>query len=177
MWIEKIAQIQGLKYYYCTSQSQDEDSTFLKQLNEYRVGIDLKEIEAVVFDSEELDLLPETDGQYPQMIWGAPLSFPRVVVGGTYDHLHAGHRLVLSACALITSKKLFIGITGALLFLRLCTWSGGLDEGYLQGKKYKELIHSLSQRKDTISSFIHTINKELDFQFSVLTDPKVVLNS
>eukprot|EP00210_Caulerpa_lentillifera_P000267 g260.t1 len=155
--IQKVAQIREICNYYFTGHSMEVEYAFLKQLNDHRIGLHLNEIEAVPMETIGNNSVTNQDTQYDPVDWGAPLSFPKVVVGGTYDHLHAGHRLVLSVCALITSQKLFIGIT---------------DEGYLQGKKYKELIHSLRQRKETISSFIHHINKDLDFQFSVLRDPQ-----
>ncbi len=44
-----------------------------------------------------------------------PLSFAHVAVGGTFDRLHVGHRLLLAATALICSEKLYIGVTGTHL--------------------------------------------------------------
>jgi phosphopantetheine adenylyltransferase len=35
-------------------------------------------------------------------------------VGGTFDHLHSGHKVLLTGSALITNKKLTIGLSGAL---------------------------------------------------------------
>jgi phosphopantetheine adenylyltransferase len=34
-------------------------------------------------------------------------------VGGTFDRLHGGHKLLLSAAALVCSRRLTVGITGA----------------------------------------------------------------
>ena len=41
-----------------------------------------------------------------------PPLYPVVAVGGTFDHLHAGHKILLSMAAWITEKKLIIGVTG-----------------------------------------------------------------
>ena len=41
-----------------------------------------------------------------------PPFYPVSVIGGTFDHLHAGHKILLSMAAYITSQKLIIGITG-----------------------------------------------------------------
>ena len=41
-----------------------------------------------------------------------PPFYPVTVIGGTFDHLHAGHKILLSMSAYITSQKLIIGITG-----------------------------------------------------------------
>ena len=41
-----------------------------------------------------------------------PLSFSHVAVGGTFDRLHVGHRLLLAATALICTEYVYIGVTG-----------------------------------------------------------------
>ena len=40
------------------------------------------------------------------------LQFSSVAVGGTFDRLHAGHRLLLAATALVATRNVFVGITG-----------------------------------------------------------------
>lgn len=46
----------------------------------------------------------------------AALPVARAAVGGTFDRLHAGHRLLLAVSALAASQSLFIGVTdGALV--------------------------------------------------------------
>ena len=35
-----------------------------------------------------------------------------VAVGGTFDYLHIGHKMLLTYCAITTDKELTIGITG-----------------------------------------------------------------
>jgi hypothetical protein len=35
-----------------------------------------------------------------------------VAVGGTFDHLHAGHKILLTMTAWITRKRLVCGVTG-----------------------------------------------------------------
>lgn len=39
-------------------------------------------------------------------------TFPRVAVGGTFDHLHAGHKILLTMTALIATESMVVGVTG-----------------------------------------------------------------
>ncbi|RDL33580.1 Nucleotidylyl transferase [Venustampulla echinocandica] len=74
-----------------------------------------------------------------------------VALGGTFDHLHAGHKLLLTAAALLlqpasktstVARRLIIGITG--------------DE-LLKNKKYAEHIRSWKQRQDDVVDFLLSI--------------------
>lgn len=42
-----------------------------------------------------------------------PDRFPVVALGGTFDHLHAGHKILLTMAASLTTRKLIVGVTGA----------------------------------------------------------------
>lgn len=44
-----------------------------------------------------------------------PLRYERVAVGGTFDRLHAGHRLLLAATAALSSRYVFVGVTSDAL--------------------------------------------------------------
>jgi FAD synthase len=51
-------------------------------------------------------------------------SFPVVAIGGTFDHLHAGHKILLSMSAWLATEKIIVGVTGrfhpcCLLIFRL----------------------------------------------------------
>jgi phosphopantetheine adenylyltransferase len=74
-----------------------------------------------------------------------------VAVGGTFDHLHAGHKLLLTATALLLQpltssmdleRRLVIGITGDQL---------------LKNKKYAEYLQSWKQRQEDVVDFLSTI--------------------
>lgn len=42
----------------------------------------------------------------------SPSLYPVVALGGTFDHLHAGHKILLSMAAWIASSKVIVGVTG-----------------------------------------------------------------
>jgi len=74
-----------------------------------------------------------------------------VAVGGTFDHLHAGHKLLLTATALVLQpatksstkpRRLIVGITG--------------DE-LLKSKKYAEYLQSWKQRQANVVDFLVSI--------------------
>lgn len=74
-----------------------------------------------------------------------------VVVGGTFDHLHAGHKLLLTAMALlvqpqigssINARRLIVGLTGDTL---------------LKNKKYAEYLMSWEQRRRGVVDFLTAI--------------------
>ncbi|KAI9654151.1 MAG: hypothetical protein M1831_005505 [Alyxoria varia] len=75
-----------------------------------------------------------------------------VAVGGTWDHLHIGHKLLLAMVAFLVEKdsskpaKLTVGITG--------------DE-LLKNKKNRELLQPWSERRDAVLEFLKAI---MDFR-------------
>ena len=44
-----------------------------------------------------------------------PSTYPVVALGGTFDHLHPGHKILLSMSAWIAHEKIIVGVTGTCL--------------------------------------------------------------
>ncbi|PBP20071.1 putative pantetheine-phosphate adenylyltransferase family protein [Diplocarpon rosae] len=74
-----------------------------------------------------------------------------VAVGGTFDHLHEGHKLLLTATALLlqpdkaefqVNKRLIVGITGDQL---------------LKNKKYAEYLRSWHTRQEEVVDFLLSV--------------------
>lgn len=83
----------------------------------------------------------------------SPTTYTTVAVGGTFDHLHAGHKLLLTATALLLQprsrtmmetpmRRLVVGITG--------------DE-LLKNKKYAEYLGGWDERQADVVDFLKTI--------------------
>ena len=86
-----------------------------------------------------------------------PLLFRRVAVGGTFDRLHAGHRLLLAATALVTTDRVFVGIT---------------DDKLLWNKKNRDLLESYDVRARNATDYIQRVNPKVEVMAGPLTDPK-----
>jgi phosphopantetheine adenylyltransferase len=84
------------------------------------------------------------------------LSFKTVAVGGTFDRFHAGHRLLLGATALVSTGRVFIGISDAQL---------------LENKAGKEMLQSYETRARQAVEFIRSVRPTLDVTSGPLRDP------
>ena len=86
-----------------------------------------------------------------------PLEFAAGAVGGTFDRLHAGHRLLLATTALVVARKIYVGIAG--------------DE-LLKGKHFAELLQPFDARARGVREYLERVAPRLDLEFSQLLDPK-----
>lgn len=68
--------------------------------------------------------------------------YDEVALGGTFDHIHNGHRLLLAVSCLLCRKKVTIGLG---------------DGPLLQKKVLKELIQPFEERKKILEQFIEDI--------------------
>lgn len=71
---------------------------------------------------------------------------PVVAVGGTFDHLHDGHKILLTTSAFLTKKTLIIGVTGHDL---------------LKNKKYIEYLESYEKRVNQVKSFLYYVRPDI----------------
>ncbi|KAJ8454796.1 hypothetical protein ONZ51_g12823 [Trametes cubensis] len=68
-----------------------------------------------------------------------PPLYPVVALGGTFDHLHAGHKILLGMGAWIAREKLIVGIT---------------DDALLGKKEHKEVLEPLAVRTARTRAFL-----------------------
>ncbi|KAI0082835.1 Nucleotidylyl transferase [Panus rudis PR-1116 ss-1] len=84
-----------------------------------------------------------------------PPLFPVCALGGTFDHLHAGHKILLSMAAWITSEKLIVGVT---------------DDALLKNKANKHVLESIDTRCERVRQFLVLFNPTLVYDIVPIND-------
>ncbi|XP_013778633.1 bifunctional coenzyme A synthase-like [Limulus polyphemus] len=82
--------------------------------------------------------------------------YKKVVIGGTFDRLHNGHKVLLSQAALVCSDELIVGIT---------------DGEMIQKKKLWELIEPVEKRMSDLRNFLQEIDPTLSYRIVPIYDP------
>lgn len=112
---------------------------------------------------EHLDLLPVHLPREPVMLQGddatepskpdgeerSSSSFPHhrsIALGGTFDHLHVGHKILLSMAALIATDRIVVGVTG---------------DSMLAKKSNAYLLEPLEERIAAVNSFLATFRSTM----------------
>ncbi|GLE01616.1 hypothetical protein PINS_up010450 [Pythium insidiosum] len=80
----------------------------------------------------------------------------QILLGGTFDHLHNGHKKLLSLAVSVCRRHLIIGIT---------------SEAMLRNKAHADLIESLETRQRNVLAFVKFLKPSLHVEFAVLQDP------
>ncbi|ORY89146.1 hypothetical protein BCR35DRAFT_262684 [Leucosporidium creatinivorum] len=83
-------------------------------------------------------------------------SFPVTALGGTFDHLHAGHKILLTMAASVTTRKIIVGVT---------------DEALLVNKKHHTYLESLPHRIHAVESFLSLIRPTIEHEVVPISDP------
>uniref|UniRef100_J3MJ05 pantetheine-phosphate adenylyltransferase n=1 Tax=Oryza brachyantha TaxID=4533 RepID=J3MJ05_ORYBR len=79
-----------------------------------------------------------------------------VVLGGTFDRLHDGHRRLLKASADLAKDRIVVGVcTGPML----------------AKKEYSELIEPVEKRMKAVEDYIKSVKPELIVQVEPIEDP------
>ena len=81
--------------------------------------------------------------------------YNEVVFGGTFDHIHSGHKVMVTIAALMCSDTLYIGLS--------------IDQ-LLKHKKYSNMLQSFDLRKQSLLEFIECTRPGLKVVIESLND-------
>ena len=99
-----------------------------------------------------------------------------VVLGGTFDRLHVGHKILLSEAALRAHKRLVVGVTDVNMITSKCSHSDKKEEkkhwnNLILAKKLPELVLPLQQRINEVREFLNDIDSTLTYEIVPIQDP------
>lgn len=104
---------------------------------------------------DTIKLSPPAGASKPMKKTGDLHAHPVVALGGTFDHLHAGHRILLSMSAWIATRKVIVGMT---------------EDTLLERKTNREVMEPLSVRTDRVRSFLELFKPNLEYDLVPITD-------
>ncbi|KAL1137624.1 hypothetical protein AAG570_009320 [Ranatra chinensis] len=109
--------------------------------------------ELVAFDYS-LDL--DSDNISEKKVLSSDLRvYDNIVLGGTFDRLHSGHKILLSEAVIRCNKKLTVGVT---------------DTEMLKTKKLWELIEPCEIRIEKVRHFLEDIEPNLEYDVIPISD-------
>lgn len=76
-------------------------------------------------------------------------------VGGTFDHIHDGHKILLSISVFLTKSKLIVGLTA---------------ERLLVNKKFKSQLQTYETRKSHVMAFITKVDPSVTIEILPIND-------
>ena len=83
--------------------------------------------------------------------------YPVSALGGTFDHLHAAHRLLLHLALFLTSRKLIVGV---------------MSDSLLSSKSNAQLVEPLHQRLTTVKNFLQRCHGSgIEYEVVEIHDP------
>jgi pantetheine-phosphate adenylyltransferase len=95
-----------------------------------------------------------------------------VALGGTFDHLHAGHKILLSLGAWIAKRKLIVGVTGTSSLPSIPTrlMRKPTDDSLLQKKANKHILENIQKRMSRVRSFLALFRPEIIYDIVSIND-------
>lgn len=109
------------------------------------------------YDGENSGIEPSRDKSlFPNDQILAEKVYQNTIMGGTFDRLHIGHKIMLSEAALLTQNRLLVGVT---------------NECMLGRKKLSELIETFDTRSANVVKFLNTVASSLDILPVDISDP------
>eukprot|EP00347_Sterkiella_histriomuscorum_P023330 403335061 len=82
--------------------------------------------------------------------------YKAVCLGGTFDHMHLGHKLLLTQALMWTQNRMLVGVT---------------TDGLLKKKAYAEFLEDFETRKNNVIQFCRKVNNRVEIDAFELSDP------
>lgn len=82
--------------------------------------------------------------------------YKRTILGGTFDRLHNGHKILLSTAALCTTQELVVGVTDGTMLHKKVLW---------------ELIEPIDNRITVLREFLTDIDSTISYDIVPIYDP------
>ncbi|KAJ3038552.1 hypothetical protein HK097_003145 [Rhizophlyctis rosea] len=80
--------------------------------------------------------------------------YGHVALGGTFDHLHCGHKILLTTAAWLTKQRLYCGVID-------------FDPERLKRKKHYQQMEPLQTRLDSVREFLNIIHQDPTVKYEV----------
>jgi phosphopantetheine adenylyltransferase len=108
----------------------------------------------------------------PTMPGSDPSTYPVVAVGGTFDHLHAGHKILLSMAAWIAEDRVGVGVTGTSSTRHegLDQQNNCADDALLTKKDNRDVLESLPERIQGVRRFMEFFKPSLTYYIVPIND-------
>ena len=103
----------------------------------------------------ELDHVPE-DSNIPADGNPGDVFYEYGALGGTFDDLHVGHKLLLTSASVLSRNRLLVGLT---------------HDDLLKNKHLVELLEPYKKRKQMVEKFVKTINPQVQLNVVPISDP------
>lgn len=95
---------------------------------------------------------------------------PVVALGGTFDHLHAGHKILLSMAAWIASEKVIVGVTGETARHMQRLVNKDADDTLLTKKSNRELVETIEHRIEAVRDFLSLFRPQIMHEIVPISD-------
>ncbi|XP_035910696.1 bifunctional coenzyme A synthase [Anopheles stephensi] len=104
----------------------------------------------------ELDTVGVEQPSLPAGLDSTLKSYRNVVLGGTFDRIHAGHKVLLTQAVLLATERVVVGVT---------------DGAMIKSKKLHELIMPAAQRIEHVREFLEDVDPFLRYEVVPILDP------